>query len=109
MSNIKKSALVLISVLLLACANDATYRMRDPKTCISTGGSAGCSEKQASANRVVLFEQCKSLNGTPSLRYIDANLAPTLVMGFNCLLPDGSVRDLYAEKFEKETGKKVFN
>ena len=104
----KKLALVLLVGLISGCANDATYRMRDPKTCISTGVN-GCTERQASINRVVFFEQCKALNGTPSLKYVDVNLAPTLVMGFNCLLPDGSVRDLYAEKFEKDTGKKVSN
>jgi hypothetical protein len=105
----KLNTLLMIAMLSLAgCANDATYRMRDPKTCISTGVN-GCTEKQASANRVVFFEQCKALYGTPSLKYVDVNLAPSLVMGFNCLMPDGSVRDLYAEKFEKDTGKKVSN
>lgn len=109
MFSIRKVILAGMLMLITGCANDATYRMRDPKTCISTGGNNGCTEQQASKNRVLLIDQCKALNGTPSLRHIDVNLAPTLVMGLDCLLPDGSVRDLYAEKFEKDTGKKVFN
>ena len=102
----KKILIVSFIFTLTGCANDTAYRMRDKSTCISIG-IAGCTEKEASANRVVFYAQCKSLNGTPSLRVID--LAPTLVTGFNCLLPDGSVRDLYAEKFEKDTGMKLSN
>jgi hypothetical protein len=104
----KKISLVLLCLLIASCANDANYRMRDPKTCISTSHN-GCTEAQASANRVSLIEECRALNGTPSIKYVDVSLAPALVMGFQCLLPDGTVRDLYAEKFENDTGKKVSN
>ena len=97
----------LIAIIFMAgCANDAVYRMHDPKTCISTGIN-GCTDEQASKNRVELINQCKELNGTPSIKKIGEVI--TVIMGFECLMPDGSVRDLYAEKFEKETGKKVFN
>jgi hypothetical protein len=47
------------------------------------------------------------LGGTPALR--NFGTAWTLILGIDCLMPDGSIKDLYGEKFTKETGENLSN
>lgn len=97
-------SLLLIPVLLLGCANDGQYRTYDPSSCITTNSQLNsCTDEQASVNRSRLFQQCKELGGTPQMRLFAARA----VVGANCLMPNGQIRDLYAEKFQRDTGREL--
>ena len=54
-----------------------------------------------------LFKQCKDYGGTPVLKKVGQEGVLTAIIGINCLMPDGSIKDIYGEKFEKDTGKKL--
>ncbi len=103
----------LISLFLFfGCANDLTYHFEDPKSCIETRGSktndgGSCTPDQAKVNRALLFKECKDLGGTPALRKAGTEGLFTVIMGVDCLLPDGEVKDVYGDKFEKDTGQKL--
>jgi hypothetical protein len=106
------TATVFVGAFILSgCAADAGYRTDDPNTCISTPLTvSGCTESQASVNRAKFFAQCKSMDGTPSMRiFPGAVLGKELILGVNCLMPDGTIRDLYGEKFKETTGKELNN
>lgn len=101
----------IADVLLAGCANDTTYRLEDPKTCIDARGNqfnseGSCTTDQAKVNRAALFKQCKDLGGTPSMRQVIG--AFIAILGVDCLMPDGEIKDIYGEKFEKDTGKKLY-
>jgi hypothetical protein len=106
--------ILVICGFLFGCANDLHYRVSDPNTCISTGGineaprEGRCTTEQANANRAYLFNQCKDFGGTPVLKKVGNEGVLTVIIGIDCLMPDGSIKDLYSEKFEKDTGKKLF-
>ncbi len=105
--------ILVICGLLVGCANDLLYRVSDPNTCISTGGmneaprEGRCTTEQANANRAYLFKQCKDFGGTPVLKKVGNEGVLTVIIGIDCLMPDGSIKDIYGEKFEKDTGKKL--
>jgi len=104
--------ILVICGLLVGCANDFHYRVSDPSTCISTGSmneeprEGRCTTDQANANRAYLFKQCKDFGGTTVLKKVGEGVL-TVIIGIDCLMPDGSIKDLYGEKFEKDTGKKL--
>ncbi len=104
--------ILVICGLLVGCANDLLYRVSDPNTCISTGGmneaprEGRCTTEQANANRAYLFKQCKDFGGTTVLKKVGEGVL-TVIIGIDCLMPDGSIKDVYGEKFEKDTGKKL--
>lgn len=100
----KKLTLLVFIPILISCVADAGYRSTDPKTCItSTPLSNSCSEEEASLNRSKLFKQCKDLGGNPQLRLFHDKI----ILGINCLMPTGEIRDLYKEKFKQDTGKSL--
>lgn len=104
---------LIFPFLLFGCANDITYRLEDPKTCIEVRGNqtnsgGSCTPDQAKVNRAYLFRECKDLGGTPALRKLGTEGLFTTIMGIDCLMPDGSIKDVYGDKFEKDTGEKVF-
>jgi hypothetical protein len=107
------TATVFVGAFILSgCASDGTgYRSVDPNTCITTPLiSSGCTESQASVNRAKFFAQCKNMDGTPSMRtFPNASLGKEPILGVNCLMPDGTIRDLYGEKFKETTGKELIN
>jgi len=39
----------------------------------------------------------------------NASLGKEPILGVNCLMPDGTIRDLYGEKFKETTGKELIN
>lgn len=114
-SNTLNKHLTLLSIaasLLTGCANDITYHFEDPKTCIETRGNqtnsgGSCTPDEAKVNRAYLFKQCKDSGGTPALRKIGTEGLFTVIMGIDCLMPDGEIKDVYGEKFEKDTGQKL--
>ena len=88
-----------------------TYRLEDPKTCIDVRGNqsnsgGSCTPDQVKVNRAALFKQCKDLGGTPSMRQMMGMF--TVILGVDCLMPDGEIKDIYGEKFEKDTGKQLY-
>jgi hypothetical protein len=105
-------ATVLVGTSILSgCANDAGYRSVDPSTCITTPlTNSGCTESQASLNRAKFFAQCKVMNGTPAMRTFPSTaIGKEPILGVNCLMPDGTIRDLYGEKFKETTGNELIN
>lgn len=104
----KKLFFIASVVMLSGCANDIEYRYIDPNSCISTRDiSSSCTEDQAKMNRSKLFDQCKKLGGVPNIKQPFPQ--SQLFLGVNCLMPDGSVRDLYGEKFKQDTGLDLYN
>jgi len=98
-------------VFIFGCANDREYRLYNPKTCITTPlSSDGCSEEQASSNRARYFSACKNMGGTPSIRTLPSTaLGKQPILGIDCLMPNGAIRDLYGEQFKKDTGEELSN
>jgi hypothetical protein len=99
-------------VFIFGCANDREYRLYNPKTCITTLSSPdGCSEEQANLNRAKYFLNCKNTGGTPSLRTAPLTSldGKQPILGINCLMPNGEIRDLYGEQFKKDTGEELSN
>ena len=58
--------------------------------------------------RAKLFKQCKDLGGTPAIRS-EENMLVYRIFGVQCLMPDGSIKDIYGEKFKRDTGQDLFN
>ena len=102
------SLVCLILLTLFGCANDFEYRFVNPETCIEVSKTpTTCTEDQAKANRAKLFAECKAMNGTPAIRA--HNPFVTRIYGVDCLMPDGSIKDLYGEKFKRDTGQDLYN
>jgi hypothetical protein len=47
------------------------------------------------------------MNGTPAIRA--HNPFVTRIYGVDCLMPDGSIKDIYGEKFKRDTGLDLYN
>ena len=109
----KQYLILIFSAITLigGCANDRDYRIFDPNTCITTSlTNSGCTEAEASANRAKFFAQCKNLGGTPSMRTFPSTaISKPPILGVDCLMPDGQIRDLYGEKFKVDTGNDLLN
>jgi len=101
---------LITTLLLFGCVNDFSYRFENPDTCITVSkySSASCTEDQAKVNRAKLFKQCKDLGGTPAIRS-EENMLVYRIFGVQCLMPDGSIKDIYGEKFKRDTGQDLFN
>jgi hypothetical protein len=55
-------------------------------------------------NRIVYLDTCDG-----SKKFQNAVLGKELILGVNCLMPDGKIRDFYGENFKETTGKELNN